>query len=41
MRSYLRRIDTRTNEGRYDVTPLFSDVDAFDALVSDLSDSPT
>ena len=37
MRFYLHRIDTRTSAGRYDVTPLFSDVEAFDALVSDLA----
>lgn len=38
MRSYLRKIDTRTSGDRYDVTPLFSDVEAFNALVSDLVD---
>jgi adenine phosphoribosyltransferase len=39
MRPYLRRIDTRTTGGRYDVTPLFSDAEAFGALVTDLADS--
>ena len=38
MRSYLRKIDTRTSGDRYDVTPLFADFDAFNALVSDLVD---
>ena len=38
MRSYLRKIDTRTSGDRYDVTPLFSDAEAFNTLVSDLVD---
>jgi adenine phosphoribosyltransferase len=33
---FLRRIDT-TGSGRYDVTPIFADVDAFDELVADLA----
>lgn len=37
MRSYLRKIDTKTEGDRYDVTPLFSDPDAFSNLVADLS----
>jgi len=36
LRFYLRRIDTQTRGNRYDVTPLFADAVAFDALVSDL-----
>jgi len=36
MRPYLRKIDTHAKGGRYDVTPLFADVAAFDSLVSDL-----
>jgi hypothetical protein len=34
--AYLRRIDTRAT-GRKDVTPLFADVTAFDALIDDLA----
>ncbi len=37
MKSYLQRIDTQTNGGRYDVTPLFTDHEAFSELVTDLS----
>jgi adenine phosphoribosyltransferase len=38
MRSYLRKIDTGAKGGRYDVTPLFADVGAFESLVADLAD---
>lgn len=34
---YLRLIDTDTPGPRYDVTPLFTDADAFTALVEDLA----
>src|SRR5438067_2214644 len=33
--TYLMRINTQTS-GRYDITPLFADYDAFSALVRDL-----
>jgi len=36
MAEYLRLIDTNTSGQRYDVTPLFSDYNAFSALVDDL-----
>lgn len=37
MNNYLRLIDTNTTGPRYDVTPLFSDYEAFAALVKDLA----
>ena len=37
MNNYLRLIDTNTIGPRYDVTPLFSDYEAFAALVEDLA----
>lgn len=37
MKSYLKRIDT-TTQGRYDVTPLFTDADAFRELVEEITD---
>jgi adenine phosphoribosyltransferase len=37
MNNYLRLIDTNTAGVRYDVTPLFSDYEAFTALVEDLA----
>lgn len=36
MKPYLRKIDTNTTGNRYDVTPLFADYEAFNALVDDL-----
>jgi adenine phosphoribosyltransferase len=36
MKPYLRRIDTHAS-GRYDVTPLFADAAALDALVADVA----
>ena len=38
MKSYLSLIDINTSGNRYDVTPLFSDCDGFNALVNDLVD---
>ena len=37
MHNYLRLIDTNTAGPRYDVTPLFSDYEAFTALVEELA----
>ncbi|HKP53789.1 MAG TPA: phosphoribosyltransferase family protein [Chloroflexia bacterium] len=37
MTNYLQLIDTNTHGPRYDVTPLFSDHEAFTALIADLS----
>ncbi len=37
MKRYLSKVDTATTGGRYDVTPLFADPQAFDALVTDLA----
>jgi adenine phosphoribosyltransferase len=37
MHNYLRLIDTNTAGPRYDVTPLFSDYEAFTALVEDIA----
>ena len=36
MKNYLSLIDTNTSGNRYDVTPLFSNYDGFNALVNDL-----
>jgi len=36
MKRYLQKIDRATIGNRYDVTPLFADAEAFDALVTDL-----
>jgi len=38
MKNYLSLIDTNTSGNRYDVTPLFSDYDGFNALVNDMVD---
>ena len=38
MKNYLSLIDTKTSGNRYDVTPLFSHHDGFNALVYDLLD---
>jgi adenine phosphoribosyltransferase len=34
---YLELIDTKTTGSRYDVTPLFKQIDAFEALIRDLA----
>jgi len=36
MKRYVERIDRETNGGRYDVTPVFADADAFASLMDDL-----
>ena len=38
MKNYLSLIDTKASGNRYDVTPLFSSHDDFNALVNDLTD---
>ncbi len=36
MKDYIKLIDTKTDGQRYDVTPLFGDIDAFSSLLEDL-----
>ena len=37
-KEYLKLIDTHTEGNRYDVTPLFGDIDAFSSMLDDLTE---